>query len=414
MNKNFYMLNRQRLVNSISDDKCIMVFSSGYEINRSADENYEFQVNNNFYYLTGITQPNVFLIIIKDNERHMEILYIDEYDEMYEKWMGHRLTKKEASQISGIYMSNIDYVSNFISDVDSYMLDYKEVYLDLETKQNKNHNSFGLSFKEYLLEKHKDINVNDAYQDIIFLRMAKQNCEIRAIKRAIETTRLGIESLMKNAKSGIYEYQLEAYFDFEIKKNGATGYAFKTIAGSGVNGAVLHYGANNSLIEDNSLILFDLGAQYNLYNADITRTFPVSGKFSDRQKVIYDIVLRGQDLIISKVRPGRTLNELNDILKEYYIKELKKINLIKEDKELINYYFHGVSHHLGLDTHDACVRSTPLKEGAVITVEPGLYIEEEKIGIRIENDVLVTSDGCIDLASDIIKTIEDIENFMKK
>lgn len=414
MNKNFYMLNRQRLVNSLSDDKCIMVFSSGYEINRSADENYEFQVNNNFYYLTGITQPNVFLIIIKDNERHMEILYIDEYDEMYEKWMGHRLTKKEASQISGIYMSNIDYVSNFISDVDSYMLDYKEVYLDLETKQNKNHNSFGLSFKEYLLEKHKDINVNDAYQDIIFLRMAKQNCEIRAIKRAIETTRLGIESLMKNAKSGMYEYQLEAYYDLAIKQDGNKPVSFKTIAASGINATTLHYSTNNSIINEGDLILFDLGCKDEGYCSDITRTFPVNGKFTPLQRKIYNIVLKANKEVLKKAKAGMTLKDLQEICIDVLAEGCLKAKLIKEKEEIKKYYFHGVSHSIGLDTHDPFLRSQPLPVNAVISNEPGLYFKEYNIGIRIEDDILIKENKAINLSKSIIKGVGQIERFMKR
>lgn len=414
MNKNFYMLNRQRLVNSISDDKCIMVFSSGYEINRSADENYEFQVNNNFYYLTGITQPNVFLIIIKDNERHMEILYIDEYDEMYEKWMGHRLTKKEASQISGIYMSNIDYVSNFISDVDSYMLDYKEVYLDLETKQNKNHNSFGLSFKDYLLEKHKDINVNDAYQDIIFLRMAKQTCEIRAIKRAIETTRLGIESLMKNAKSGMYEYQLEAYYDLAIKQDGNKPVSFKTIAASGINATTLHYSTNNSIINEGDLILFDLGCKDEGYCSDITRTFPVNGKFTPLQRKIYNIVLKANKEVLKKAKAGMTLKDLQEICIDVLAEGCLKAKLIKEKEEIKKYYFHGVSHSIGLDTHDPFLRSQPLPVNAVISNEPGLYFKEYNIGIRIEDDILIKENKAINLSKSIIKGVAQIERFMKR
>lgn len=407
----FFKKNRNKLANELKDNSIAILFS-GVAPKKSLDEQYPFAVNRNFYYETGINEDNDIFVLSKINGRVEKFLFIKKIDEAKARWIGKSLTKDEASNLSGII--NILYLDEFDDFIHSIIFNVNNVYLDLEKQAFEDLFTRNELYANELTDTYSHINIIDCYSIIAEHRSVKEKEEVALIRKAIEITKTGIESLMKNAKSGIYEYQLEAYFDFEIKKNGATGYAFKTIAGSGVNGAVLHYGANNSLIEDNSLILFDLGAQYNLYNADITRTFPVSGKFSDRQKVIYDIVLRGQDLIISKVRPGRTLNELNDILKEYYIKELKKINLIKEDKELINYYFHGVSHHLGLDTHDACVRSTPLKEGAVITVEPGLYIEEEKIGIRIENDVLVTSDGCIDLASDIIKTIEDIENFMKK
>jgi Xaa-Pro aminopeptidase len=160
-------------------------------------------------------------------------------------------------------------------------------------------------------------------------------------------------------------------------------------------------------------MLFDLGATYNYYCADISRTIPVNGKFSKRQKEIYNIVLKGQELMFNTIKPGITQRELNKILRDYYCIELKKIALIKEDNELDKYYFHGVSHHLGLDCHDLC-NYGPLEAGAVISNEPGLYIPEENIGIRIEDDVLVTEDGCENLSSEIIKSVEDIEKFMSK
>ena len=218
---------------------------------------------------------------------------------------------------------------------------------------------------------------------------------------------------MINARSGIYEYQLETYFDSSIKWNGANGYSFDTIAASGINGCCLHYSSNNSIIEDNSLILFDLGATYNYYCADISRTFPINGKFSPRQKEIYEIVLNGQKLMFENIKPGITQRDLNKILVDYFAKELKRIGLIKEDSEVSKYYYHGVSHHLGLDCHDLCDYG-PLEAGAVISNEPGLYIPEENIGIRIEDDVLVTEDGCINLSEEIIKEIKDIESFMEK
>ena len=413
MNKKFFLGNRYALLSQIEDDKCMIVLSSGYEINRSADENYEFQVNNNFYYLTGIKQPNVHLIMLKDNEKHMEILYIDEYSEMYEKWMGHRLTDSEASQISGVYKSNVDYVTIFKEDLDDFLQEYKTVYLDLETNNNVNHNSFGLSLKQEIIEKGLNNDIKDIYNDIVKLRMAKQPCEIACIRKAIKSTKTGIESLMKNVRSGMYEYQLEAYYDFEIKKDGNKPVSFKTIAASGVNATTLHYSSNNCVIQDGQLILFDLGCKDKLYCSDITRTFPVNGKFTPLQKKIYNIVLKANRKVASVAKAGMTLKELQEICIEVLAEGCLKAKLIKTKEEIKNYYFHGVSHSIGLDTHDPYIRSMPLPVNAIISNEPGLYFKEYNIGIRIEDDLLIKQDKAINLSKDIIKSVSSIERFMK-
>ncbi len=219
---------------------------------------------------------------------------------------------------------------------------------------------------------------------------------------------------MTNAKPGMMEYEIEANFDYVLKCNGVTDYAFHTIAASGVNATVLHYSQNNTKTQEGDLILFDLGAQWNYYNADITRTFPLNGKFTERQKEIYNIVLKAMEDTMAVIRPGVPFSKLNETTRASLAEGLKGIGLIKEDSELSRYYFHGVSHYLGLDTHDVGSGEMELKPGMVLTVEPGLYIEEEKIGIRIEDDVLVTDSGYENLSKDIIKTIEDIEAFMNR
>ena len=414
MNNKFYKLNRQRLIQSIPFEKCVVVLSSGYPINRSADEDYEFQVNNNFYYLTGITQPNVHLIMLKEGQQHVDILYIDEYDELYEKWMGHRLTKKEASSISGVYMSNIAYLDLFEDDLYTFIEEYQSVCLDLESKRNTNHNSFGLSLKDELSVNLPELAINDIYENIIELRTSKQPCEIRALRNAINTTQKGIETLMKNAKAGMYEYQLEAYFDLTIKQDGNKPTSFKTIAASGVNATTLHYSANNCVIKDGDLILFDLGCKDNGYCSDITRTFPVNGKFSPLQKKIYNIVLKANKKICEVAKAGMTLKELQEICIDVLAEGCLKAKLIKEKEEIKKYYFHGVSHTIGLDTHDPCLRSKPLPVNAVISNEPGLYFKEYNIGIRIEDDLLLKEDKAINLSKNIIKSVSSIEKFMKK
>ena len=414
MNKNFYRSNREDLLLGLEDEKCMIVVSSGYEVCRSADENYEFQVNNNFYYLTGINQKETHLILLKDNDLIAEILYIDEYDEMYAKWIGHRLSVSEASNISGVYKSNVKFINEFEDDLKELLEEYKVVYLDLETNRNINHNSFGLTKEKYLKENYQEVEIKDIYEDIVVMRSTKLPCEIRAIKKAINTTKKGIESLMKNARPGMYEYQLEAYFDLAIKQDGNKPFAFKTIAASGINATTLHYSTNDSIIHDGDLILFDLGCKDSHYCSDITRTFPANGKFTPLQKKIYNIVLKANKKICKVAKAGMTLKELQEICIEELANGCLKAKLIKEKDEIKKYYFHGVSHSIGLDTHDPIMRNRPLPINAVISNEPGLYFPEYNIGIRIEDDLLLKDDRAINLSKNIIKDVKAIEKFMEK
>ena len=304
----------------------------------------------------------------------------------------------------------------YLNEFESFVKELKEknyTFL-LETKKNLFAEPLGEA-RRLANELEKDgITVNDCSSLVAKWRLEKSVEEVNEIKKAISITAKGIEAILKNIKPGLFEYQVESYFDQQIKYHGASGVAFKTIAASGVNGCILHYHTNNTEINDNELVLFDLGAEWNLYKSDITRTIPANSKFTERQKLIYNIVLNGQKLVFENIKPGITTRELNQILIDYYKVELKKIGLIKEDDEVKKYYFHGVSHHLGLDTHDVNLGNVPLTPGCVITVEPGLYILEEKIGIRIEDDALVTQDGCINLSKEIIKEVDDIESFMNK
>ena len=403
MNKEFYVNTRKRVAEKLPDNSMMILFA-GKDIRESEDQSYEFCINRNFYYLTGVHEQNDIFVMIKANGNISSYIFINEYDELFAKWNGRKMFKEEVEGLSGI--ENILYLKDFNDFLNSNKDKY-QLYLD--TKPNMFTEPLG---EEAKLIKEHNLNVNDCHDLIALCRMEKQPEEIEEIKKAISVTNKGIKALMENIKPGLYEYQVESYFDQQIKFNGASGIAFKTIAASGPNGCILHYHTNNTIIKDNELVLFDLGAEYNLYKSDITRTIPANGKFTERQKLIYNIVLNGQKLVFENIKPGITVIELNQILIDYYKVELKKIGLIERDEEVSKYYFHGVSHHLGLDTHDVAIRKNPLTPGCIITVEPGLYIAEEGIGIRIEDDALVTEDGVINLSKEIIKEVSDIENYM--
>ncbi len=411
MTKEFYTKNRKKLENKIENNSCIILFS-GKAVEKLGDESYPFTPQRNFYYMTGIDrQDNIYLMYKKDNICN-HILFIPRYDEIKAKWVGAVLLPDEVRNISGI--DKVYYTDEFYEIISGILFSKRieSVYLDLENRYFENKREC-FCIAEKFAANYPYIVIKNAHNIIAEFRMIKEKEEVENIKKAISITKKGICSMMKHAEPGMFEYEIEAYFDFELKKNGVKDFAFKSIAASGKNATVLHYSDNNSKTGENDLILVDVGAQYKYYNGDITRTFPVSGKFTPRQKQIYNIVLEGQKIVIDAIKPGLEFKRLNEILKEYYAVELKKIGLISDYDQVSEYYYHGVSHLLGLETHDVGRHNEGLIEkGMVFTVEPGLYIADENIGIRIEDNIVVTENGCKVLSEDIIKTVEDIENFM--
>jgi Xaa-Pro aminopeptidase len=413
MNKSTYINNRRKLMNSI-DDNSIVVLFSGKACKKTGDEFYQFTTDRNFYYLTGIQEEEHIVVLSKIKNEVSEKLFLKNLDLDKELWNGKTLRDSEGQELSGI--KDVVYMKEFKSYMNRIIRGVEEVnlYLDLDREEMDEEASLANVFARKIIEKYPHIKVKNIAHKIAPLRMIKAEEEIAQMRNAIEITIEGVKALMKNARAGMKEYELEAYFDFECKKKGVKDYAFRTIAAAGKNAAILHYVENNSEIKDGDLILFDLGAQLNLYNADITRAFPVNGKFTERQKEVYEAVLRVNKAVIKKIKPGVDSKELNAWAKDLIAEECIKLGLIKEKTEVSQYYWHSIGHNLGLDTHDLGIlgREFTFAEGMVFTVEPGIYITEESIGIRIEDDILVTKDGCEVLTKDMIKEIHEIEEFM--
>jgi Xaa-Pro aminopeptidase len=413
MNKEFFKKNRDKLMEKVADNSLLVLFA-GKAPKKSADEAYPFTPNRNFFYVSGIEEDKVILVMAKTGNKVEQTLYIQKADPVMEKWVGKTITENEAKETSGV--ENIGYIEDFEGKIHKALSSgtIENLYLDLERDNWEAALTQSQLFAKDVVEKYPYAGIKDIYPLFVELRMIKEAEEVEQIKEAIKVTDAGIKNLLKNAKAGLKEYQLEAHFDFVLKSSGIKDYAFKTICAAGKNATVLHYVDNNSVVGENDLVLLDLGAQYGYYSADISRTFPVSGKFTERQKEIYNIVLKAQLETIKVIKAGAEFQELNKTTRKVLTEELKRIGLIKEEAELSNYYYHGVSHYLGLDTHDVGSRETVLKSGMVLTVEPGLYIAEEGIGIRIEDDVVVTENGCENLSSQIIKTVEEIEAFLSQ
>lgn len=408
-----FKLRRERLYNNLKDDSLLVLYS-GVAKKRSADEDFEFVVNRNFYYLTNIEQENSILLVTKFDGLIKEFLFVNEYDEVKEKWTGKRLTAEEARELSGI--NNVLFTSTFNAQLLTFLENknafnvVRNIYLDLEKENKIGPETTVYDLKETLEMNYNNLNFIDVYTDIIKLRMVKSHAEIEEFKEAVSKTNIGLQKIMKNLRGGLYEYQLSSLFYYTIQDYDYSELSFPTICASGVNATCLHYPTPKAKIKDGDLILFDLGAQNNYYCADISRTYPINGKFNELQKTIYSIVLECNKHIIKCIKPGVTLKELNTITIEFLAEKCLKAGLIKEKQEISKYYFHSVSHHIGLDTHDPSLREMPLEPGNIISDEPGLYFKELGIGVRIEDDILVTEDGSYNLSNAIIKEIKDIEN----
>lgn len=415
MNKNIYKFNRDNLLDKIKDNSIVILFA-GKAIQKTGDQTYPFTPNRNFYYLTGIKEEDHILVMTKINGVKSSKLYIKDIDLEMEKWVGKSIRKEEAEEIAAV--DEVKFKSQFDGDIHGMITMKEEInlYLDLERMSANREGTISHRFANEITTKYQQVRINNVYSKIGELRLKKSQEEVDKIKKAIEITKSGIEKLMSEARVGMKEYELEAYFDFNCKVKGATGLAFTTIAAAGENATTLHYVDNNCELKENDLILFDLGAEYNCYNADISRTFPVNGKFTERQKEVYNAVLRVNEEIINLIKPGMKYKDVNEKATELIAEECIKLGLIKDKSEVRKYYYHSIGHSLGMDTHDIETphRDNIFEPGVVFTVEPGIYIAEEGIGIRIEDDILVTEDGVINLSSDIIKTVEEIENFMSK
>ncbi len=396
------------------DKQSALLLFSGIENHVSADEYAPFEANRNFFYLTGLRRDHMILMMRKTLNGNKTVLFIEEADPTQERWYGRKVTVDEAREISGI--EDIQFIDTFEAFVDSMMTreDIDSLYFDCYRHQMEDLPDYNAVKAKEFAEKYQGHAIKNIFPVIAEMRMQKDEDEVALVRDAVAITDKALQHVMKTLEPGMAEYQAQANFEYTIRYNGAEGTSFPTIAGSGVNGTMLHYETNLDICEDGTLLLLDLGAKYRGYCADITRTYPVNGTYSERQRQVYDIVLAANREVARVAKPGMTLRELNDIAKKVLAEGCMKLGLIEKEDEIGTYYMHGVSHHLGIDVHDVTAACNDrLRPGAVITDEPGLYIDEWEIGIRIEDDLLITENGCECLSEAIIRDPDEIEAFMK-
>lgn len=401
----------------------IAIFHSNDEYPKNGDQTFNFKQNADFFYLTGIDQEQSILILYPDcpNPLYREVLFLRQTNEHIAVWEGHKYTKEEARKASGI--ENIYWLNEYDSILHSIINYANNIYINTnENDRYSNDVPFrDLRMYEELRKKYPLHNYERSAAILRDLRPVKSDIEIELTKKACEITRDAFIRVLKFTKPGVAEYEIEAEITHEFLRQRATGHGYSPIIASGKNANVLHYIDNNQDCKDGDVLLLDFGAEYANYNADMTRSIPVNGRFTKRQRDVYDAVLRVMKSATSMIKAGAILTEYQDEVGKVMTSELIGLKLLdkhdvaKQDPKMPlykKYFMHGTSHHLGLDVHDFGNRYKPFEVGNILTCEPGIYIQEEGLGIRLENDILITKDGNVDLMADIPLEAEHIEEIM--
>lgn len=396
----------------------------------NADGTMPFVQSSDLFYLSGVDQEETALILFPDapDEKMREMLFLRETNEHIAVWEGERLTKEQAAERSGIPVSSVRWLGEFEPALKMAMAYAKSVFLntnehgrassDVETREMR---FIRRCQREYPLHRYE--RLAPLLQE---LRTIKSAGEVKVIQDAISITDAAFRRAARFVKPGVKEYEVEAEIIHEFIRRGAQGHAFTPIIGSGANSCVLHYITNDHICSGGDVLLMDFGARHANYNADLTRTIPVNGRFTKRQRAVYEAVLHVQRAAKKLLKPGVLLKKYQEQVGEIMQEQLLKLKLLTREEvaeakkkdplrpAYKKYFMHGTSHHLGLDVHDVGDPTRKMAPGMVFTVEPGLYIREEKLGIRLENDVLITRSGCVDLMKDIPIEPEEIEDLMRR
>ncbi len=424
LNPDIFRQNRKRFIEKMEPGS-IAIFNSNDELPSNGDALYRFKQNSDLYWLTGIEQEDTMLVLFPGNpdKKYREVLVLVRPNELKEKWDGHRLRAAEGKTISGIdgvvWLDTLDgLLQPMIHLADS-------IYLN----SNENDRKANLvpvrdyRYAEQMKQRYPLHTYRRSARLLKDLRSIKSPLEIEVLQKAIDITDNTFRRLMKFVRPGVMEYEIEAEIFHSFLSQRATGPAYSSIIASGDRARTLHYVSNDNECKDGELVLMDFGAEYGYYCADLTRTIPVNGKFTKRQKAVYNACLHLHNYGKSLLKPGITILDYTDKVGEEATKEFVKLGLLNkadvknedaDNRAYRKYLYHGISHHLGIDVHDLGTRTEPIKAGMVFTVEPGIYIEEEQVGVRIENNLWITRGGNKDLMANIPITADEIESFMKK
>lgn len=421
---NLFIKNRERFISQLKPNS-MAIFNSNDEMPRNGDQNFPFRQNSDIFYLSGIDQEKTILILYPDCPvpKYREILFCIETNETIAVWYGHKYTKDEATATSGI--KTVIWLSQFEAILHELMVNCSNVYLN--ANENLRFSTEvpyrDVRFNKWLQEKYPNHEYKRSTPIVTSLRLQKSPIEVDLMKTAIDITDKAFKRLLGYVKPGVMEYEIEAEIDHEFIRNRASGHAYYPIVASGKSACVLHYIENNRACNDGDLLLLDFGAEYANYCADLSRTIPVNGKFTKRQKDVYNATLSVLKQAKKLLVVGTTIDEYHAQVCKIMEKELIGLGLFTaEDVKnqdpnnplFFKYYMHGTSHFMGMDVHDVGTKQMKLLPGMVFSCEPGIYIPEESIGIRIENDILVTESGPIDLMGHVPIEVEEIEALMAR
>ena len=417
-----FVLNRKNFSQRLKP-KSIAIFNANDEQLRSGDQNFAFKQNPDLFYLSGIDQEQSILILFPDcpNPLYREVLFLRQTNDHIKVWEGHKYTKEEAKKASGL--EQVFWLDEFWTVLPSIIHYAENIYLNT----NENDRSVfevpyrDLRFIQQLKERYPLHRYERSALILRDLRPIKSEIEVQLTKKACEITRDAFVRVLKFTKPGVSEYEIEAEIIHEFIRQRATGHAYNPIIASGPNANILHYNDNNQVCKAGDVILFDFGAEYANYNADMSRSIPVSGRFNPRQKEVYNAVLRVMRAATKLLVAGTIWNEYQDEVGRIMEAELIGLGLL--DKQAVakqnpaaplykKYFMHGTSHHLGIDVHDFASRYKAFEVGNILTCEPGIYIPEEGLGMLIENNILITKNGNIDLMADIPVEVEELEDIM--
>lgn len=408
MNAEITVPRRKELLSSLKEKEAVILFAN------EEGKLEKFKQDNDFLYITGLAIPEAVYFAYKGQNGTAEMLFIQRCDPDKEVWTGTIMKSDEASQISGIAKDKIHYLDEFLSILSIYCPSMEKIWANIGAQALDKPPTIQLYRLFPLRERFPGIKIESFETLITPFRKVKSEWEIKQLQYAIDITGKAIMDVWEQAKVGMMEYELEAIMFYLMQRKGVSHWGFAPIVGTGINAATLHYERNECKINDGDIILMDVGASYLNYSADITRCFPINETFNTRQKDVYNTVLDVQKKIIEMIKPGVELAELNREARNLLAKGAIQLGLIDREEDVFKYYMHSISHFLGMDTHDVGGRNAILCPGNVITVEPGLYIPEEKLGIRIEDDVLVTENGYSVLSKDIPKEVSEIEEIRKR
>jgi Xaa-Pro aminopeptidase len=423
LNPKIFIDNRKRFIAKMEKNS-IAIFNSNDELPMNGDALHPFVQNSDLFWLSGIEQEDTMVVLFPDNPdpRFREVLVLVRPNELKEKWNGHQLRKNEGEAISGI--KRIIWLDELEGMLQPWIHLADIIYLNTNENDRKANEVPVRDYRyaSYIRDRYPLHSLKRSAKILKELRAIKTPLEIEVVQKAIDITDNAFRRLLTFIKPGVMEYEIDAEIWYSFLSQRASGPAYGSIIASGDRARTLHYVENNHECKDGELILMDFGARYGNYSADLTRTIPVNGKFSKRQKEVYNACLDLHYYCASILKPGITINDYTDKVANEATRLFQKIGLLKrediknedpENRAYRKYLYHGISHHLGIDVHDVGTKTEPIKTGMVFTIEPGIYIEEEQMGIRIEDNYWITKNGNKDLMKNIPKAIDEIESLMK-